>query len=75
MKYFFTFLPEWISIKTYRSYSTNGVISLKKLLGTTKLTTDNKMTLIEPAAEKMKAEKGDLIAFYQEDGKIVIEKA
>ncbi len=50
-------------------------MSLKKLLGTTKLTTDKKMTLIETAAEKMKAEKGDLIAFYEEDGKIIIERA
>ena len=66
---------ERISIKTYRSYSTIGVLSLKKLLGTTKLTTDKKMTLIETAAEKMKAEKGDLIAFYEENGKIFIEKA
>lgn len=48
---------------------------MKKLLGTTKLSTDNKMTLIEPAAEKMKTERGDLIAFYEENGKIVIEKA
>jgi hypothetical protein len=31
------------------------------------------MTLIEQAAEKMKAKKGDFIAFYEEDGKIVIE--
>lgn len=64
-----------ISIKTYRSYSAIGALSLRKLLGTTKLTTDKKMTLIESAAEKMKAEKGDLIAFYEENGKIVIEKA
>ncbi len=45
------------------------------ILGTTKLTTDNKMTLIEQVAEKMKAGKGDLIAFYEDDGKIIIEKA
>ncbi len=48
---------------------------MRKLLGTTKISTDNKMTLIETAAEKMKAGKGDLIAFYEEDNKIVIEKA
>jgi hypothetical protein len=48
---------------------------MRKLLGTTKISTDNKMTLIEQAAEKMKAEKGDLIAFYEENGKIIIEKA
>lgn len=27
------------------------------------------------ATEKMKAKKGDFIAFYEEDSKIVIEKA
>lgn len=46
-----------------------------KLLGTSKLSTDNKMTLIEPAAKKMKATKGDVVAFYEDDDKIVIEKA
>ncbi len=48
---------------------------MKKLLGTTKLSTDNKMTLIEQAVDKLKAEKGDLIAFYEDNGKIIIEKA
>jgi len=33
------------------------------------------MTLIELAAEKMKATKGDTIVFYDENGKVVIEKA
>jgi len=51
------------------------ITNTKKLLGTTKLSTDNKMTLIEQAAEIMNAKKGDLIAFYLVDGKIVIEKA
>jgi len=46
-----------------------------KLLGTTKLSTDNKMTLIEQVATKLKAKKGDLMAFYEEDGRIYIEKA
>ena len=46
----------------------------RKLLGTTKLTTDNKMTLIEPVVEIMKAKKGDVIAFYQINDEIIIEK-
>lgn len=48
---------------------------MRKLLGTSKISTDNKITLIELAAEKMDTKKGDLIAFYQEEDKIVIEKA
>jgi len=45
----------------------------KLLLGISKLSTDNKMTLIERAAEFLGTKKGDLIAFYKEDGKIYIE--
>ena len=47
----------------------------KKILGTTKLSGDNKMTLIEPVAEIMKAKRGDLIVFYLIDGKVCIEVA
>ncbi len=32
------------------------------------------MTLIEQAEAKMRAKKGDLIAFYAEDGKINIRR-
>lgn len=48
----------------------------RKLLGISKLSTDNKMTLIERVAELLGAKKGDMIAFYQEDsGMVCIEKA
>ena len=44
-----------------------------RLLGTTKLSTDNKMTLIERVAEVLGTKKGDLIAFYEDNGKVYIE--
>ena len=46
-----------------------------KLLGTSKISTDNKMTLIDSVAKKTNISKGDLIAFYEEEGRIYIEKA
>jgi len=48
---------------------------MRKLLGTSKTSTDNKITIVELAAEKLNIKKGDLIAFYQENDKISIEKA
>ncbi len=50
-------------------------MTVKKVLGTTKLSGDNKMTLIEPVAGILKAKKGDLIVFYLVDGKVCIEVA
>jgi hypothetical protein len=47
---------------------------MRKLLGSTKVSTDNKVTLIKNASEILEIKKGDLIAFYEEDGKICIEK-
>jgi len=47
----------------------------RKLLGISKLSTDNKMTLIERAVELLNTKKGDLIAFYEDGGKVCIEKA
>lgn len=48
---------------------------MRKILGTSKISTDNKITIVELAAKELNIKKGDLIAFYQEDGQIVIEKA
>jgi len=45
-----------------------------KLLGTTKLTKDRKMTLIRDVSNRLKADSGDLIAFYEKNGEIVIKK-
>jgi len=46
----------------------------RKLLGSTKVSTDNKVTVVKDAAAILKISKGDVLAFYQEDGKIYIER-
>ena len=46
----------------------------RKLLGTTKVSTDNKITIVKDAASILKVSRGDILAFYQENGKIYIEK-
>jgi hypothetical protein len=46
----------------------------RKLLGSTKVSTDNKVTIVKDAATILKISKGDVLAFYQESGKIYIEK-
>jgi hypothetical protein len=46
----------------------------RKLLGSTKVSTDNKVTIVKDAASMLKIAKGDVLAFYQENGKIYIEK-
>jgi|Deesub1362A_J573_1020465.scaffolds.fasta_scaffold05298_5 AbrB family looped-hinge helix DNA binding protein len=46
-----------------------------KILGTSKVSTFNKITLIKEVAQKLGIKEGDLIAFIEEDGKIYIKKA
>lgn len=46
----------------------------RKLLGSTKVSTDNKVTIVKDAAIILKIGKGDLLAFYQEGGRIYIER-
>jgi bifunctional DNA-binding transcriptional regulator/antitoxin component of YhaV-PrlF toxin-antitoxin module len=47
-----------------------------KLIGTSKTSTDNKITIIKEVAQKLKIEQGDIIAFYEgEEGNIIIKKA
>lgn len=47
----------------------------KKILGTSKVAIKSKISLIKDVAEKMNAKVGDVIVFYEENGKIIIEKA
>ena len=47
---------------------------MKKLLGSTKVSTDNKITIVKKATEILEIEKGDILAFYEENGRIYIEK-
>lgn len=47
---------------------------MRKLLGSTKVSTDNKVTIIKNAAEILKIGKGDIVAFYADSGRVYIEK-
>lgn len=46
----------------------------KKLLGSTKVSTDNKITIVKNAAEILGINKGDILAFYEDEGRVYIEK-
>jgi len=46
----------------------------RKLLGSSKVSTDNKVTIIKDAATILKISKGDMIAFYREGGRVYIER-
>ncbi len=47
---------------------------MRKLLGSTKVSTDNKITIVKKASEILKIEKGDILAFYEENARVYIEK-
>jgi len=47
-----------------------------KLLGTSKISTDNKITIIKEVAELLKLKQGNLVVFYLNDAKdVVLKKA
>lgn len=46
-----------------------------KLLGTSKVSTDNKITVIKEAAARLELNKKDMVAFYEDErGNIIIKK-
>ncbi len=47
---------------------------MEKILGTSKLSSQNKLTLVDAVQNKLEAEKGDLIVFFQENDKIFIRR-
>jgi len=49
-------------------------INMKKILGTSKISTGEKIVLIDVVRDKLGIKK-DLVIFYEEDNKIVIDKA
>jgi len=49
------------------------MLEKRKLLGISKLSTDNKMTLIERAARLLGTKRGDIIVFYDDNGKIYLD--
>lgn len=46
----------------------------RRLLGSTKVSTDNKVTIVKNAAEILGINKGDILAFYEEEGRVYIKK-
>lgn len=47
----------------------------KKILGVSKISSGRKISLLKNIADKLKASVGDDVIFYEESGKIFIEKA
>jgi len=46
-----------------------------KLLNTSKVSTDNKITVIKEVADKLKITKGDMIGFFEDENKnIIVQK-
>ena len=50
------------------------MIIVRKLLGASKISTDNKITIVKDAAKILGITQGDRLAFYEEEGRIYIEK-
>jgi hypothetical protein len=46
----------------------------RRLLGCTKISTDNKITIVKRAVDLLKINKGNHVAFYEEGSRIYIEK-
>lgn len=47
----------------------------KKILGTSRVSSGRKISLLKKIADKFKCAEGDEIVFYEENGKVFIEKA
>ncbi len=47
----------------------------EKLLGTSKISSGFKTTIIRSVVEKLGLKEGDLLVYYEKDGEIVIRKA
>jgi bifunctional DNA-binding transcriptional regulator/antitoxin component of YhaV-PrlF toxin-antitoxin module len=47
---------------------------MRRLLGSTRVSTDNKITIVKEAAWVLDIKKGDIVAFYEEDGRIFVAK-
>jgi hypothetical protein len=50
------------------------MLNKRKILGSTKMGDDNKILFLKNAAEFLGMKKGDMITFYEENGKVYIEK-
>ena len=46
-----------------------------KLLNTSKVSTDNKVTIIKAAADRLNIKQGDIIGFYEDEmGNVILRK-
>jgi len=50
------------------------MLDKRKLLGSTKIDPDNKVTIVKNAAKIIGVNKGDILSFYEIEGKVYIEK-
>lgn len=48
---------------------------MKRILGTSKMSTGDKIVLIDAVQDKLGIKKGDLVVFYEDDNKVVIDKS
>lgn len=48
---------------------------MKRILGTSKISTGDKIVVIDAVKDKLCVKKGDLIIFYEEDNKVVMGKS
>ena len=51
------------------------VIMVKKIIGTSSISGQFKTTIIKKVADTLELNSGDTIVYYEEDGRIYIEKA
>jgi len=49
-------------------------MNMRKPLGTSKVAIGRKISLIKAVADKLGADEGDLIVFYEDDDRVYIEK-
>jgi hypothetical protein len=50
------------------------MLDKSKLLGSTKIDLDNKVTIVKNAAKLLGVNKGDILSFYEEEGKVYFKK-
>lgn len=50
------------------------MLDKRKFLGSTKIDTDGKVTIVKNAAEILGINKGDILSFYEDNGKVYIQK-
>ena len=50
-----------------------GHCVIMQIIGTSKVSTDLKVTLVKDVQQKLNAQRGDILAFYEDKGLVVIK--